>query len=1635
MKIMSVGMAGTMAVMSGVPATTMDNVYAQEEVADTEDGNDDNDGDNTDNNGDETQDLAEESEAEEVSGADQNNDVTEDVKDDDTDKESDSLEESSDEVTSSTDEAKENENNEKNEKKDDVQESTEEVTEELTEEVTTEEELLEQPVAMALAAEDVVEDDVELQQVYGTDVTFDTSSTWDDKGEYHLNLSTERALKSGAKVAFDLYIPQKNAEYAGKIKVQGVARLGSDWTWTQNETIPEFGSSDFAGQTVKIGDSVYQKAHVDYTFGDEITTDYLAEFTIKLAGYQCNYSGAVYIANAEIIGEEVAQTVLKQFGDKDITYDIASEWDETDKIFDLELTSEAPLKSGAQVDFDVYIPQEKADFNGVIKVQGVARLGSNWTWTQNSAIPEFGKDAFAAETVDIDGSTFDKVHVNFTFGDEITADTLNAFTVKLAGWKCDYNGPIYYDNLKVTDGVGKLTENVVAQWTFDENIDGWYYDGTWDNKGDNSVVWNEGYKALQMNVDYSKDVTSTWSEIKTSFWGDEFKAPGVNKLTFDFIYDSAKLQKGMFKTKVFSNSGVNTDVTINLDNAEDYDGTLKKVPVSLSFDQKDIENGITIGIIGYETNYQGEVYLDNVTLISQEEEDDGSYVYATKDVTGQSVQLSVDGNILITGAGNSQIAQNITLADKDATDDAKEVYAYLQAIGQTDSVIFGQQNNTHHKAGAAELSNSDTKDVVGSYAGVIGMDTLSLTGNEYSADRYVSEMNGVDSEYESTVARINAAATTQEKNVIAAAALTNYNIRNGAIITLSAHMPNFSIVNSTGAENCANYAKYDFSGYSPNVLTGDVMNKILPGGEYNEVYTAYLDMVVDYAKQVNGAILFRPFHENTGSWFWWGAAFCDAQTYKSVYKYTVDYLKESGVHNMLYEYGPGSEAANTTEYGERYPGDGYVDLVGFDMYHRAPSEGDTFMTNFKNQLNMVQDFAREHGKLVAVTETGVANDAQPGDNQTALLKKGNQRLEWFTEIQDIVSESNASYFLVWANFGEKDGFYTPYVKKIDENGKYGHEMMDPFIDYFNNTETVFAVNQQAVLNQLDSIEINAESAAKQEGYITSPIAGSRILEPVALNAKVNGISEGSKVTFVLKGANDATVVIPATLSNGYYTAAMSADDLAAMGEFVGQIALQVDGETIDSMKVTFNIPEPEKDPYEIDGFENYYGTDSLLTKAWATNKATGSNITLTLDKEHLDKGEYAMRFEYNETSDGWAGATISKEVSWADCDALSFWTIPDGNLQKTVIQITAGGNVYEYYMNLNEDYAAAGTEAVHVTIPFSEFVARDISGNPKGGLVNDKANITSFGLWVNAIAGSDAVGEDGMVSGVIYYDNITAVAAGLDTAKVVLAKDEETPDVPPTDIEEPATPSTEEPSEGEEENQDAPSIDIPDDVINDIANDVVNNNTSSSSGSSSSSSNEGAIVVSANPSVKPSYIGANGVKVTGWDAVIKAAYEDALLNQANVPLASDPNAAQTPVTVDINVTNVTELVIPEATVEDMAENAANYNIYYANTVITLTPEILNSLKGDLDLKVNLKNIENFGEGFRALSMDSRTKRNLALKADMHVCLGDEYQGKPVYIYQKDSDTNAYELTDAQLAGGNGVVHMTVEDYLTGLVLY
>lgn len=369
---------------------------------------------------------------------------------------------------------------------------------------------------------------------------------------------------------------------------------------------------------------------------------------------------------------------------------------------------------------------------------------------------------------------------------------------------------------------------------------------------------------------------------------------------------------------------------------------------------------------------------------------------------------------------------------------AQKLYRYLESVGESDSMIFGHQNDYFDKAGSPDLTPSDTKDVTGSYAGIFGIDGLSITGHECSATRWNgTHKRQVDSDVE------------------AAAAISNEAIDNGSIITLSAHMPDFAIVQRKGSS-------FDYSGYTPNVMDGDPVNNILPGEKYNEQFRGYLELIASYIKQVKAPVIFRPFHENTGSWFWWGEDFCDEERFKEVYRYTVSYLTEDmDVRNVLFAYSPGSEPESPEDFGRRYPGDDYVDMVGFDMYDRTHDEA--FIDAFRHQVEITDAFARDHGKLFAVTETGVANDPAPGDSQTALLSHGNER-DWYNKILDAARETTACYFLLWADFSKTNGYYIPYVDSIGADGKpIGHEMIDDFMSFYNSPYSIFASDQKEVL--------------------------------------------------------------------------------------------------------------------------------------------------------------------------------------------------------------------------------------------------------------------------------------------------------------------------------------------------------------------------------------------------------------------------------------------------------------------------------------------------------------------------------------------------------------------------------------------
>ncbi|WP_196602525.1 glycoside hydrolase family 26 protein [Pectinatus frisingensis] len=374
--------------------------------------------------------------------------------------------------------------------------------------------------------------------------------------------------------------------------------------------------------------------------------------------------------------------------------------------------------------------------------------------------------------------------------------------------------------------------------------------------------------------------------------------------------------------------------------------------------------------------------------------------------------------------------KSIILTDPNATKETVGLYQYLAALGKTDYVLYGHQNDAHHKMFLTNSgSNSDTKDVTGSLAGIVGMDALSLTG---------SELNLTDSEVAKGVTYVDKLADIAIKAS-----------KEGAIITLSMHMPNFAEIKDRGKKD----GKYDYIGYSPNVFTGNVVQRIVPGGDLNDVYTGYLDLIADFALKLEKAgvpVIYRPLHEQNGYWFYWGAKYCTSQEFVNLYHYTVKYLRDvRNVHNFLYAISPNGPFKTKEEYLDRYPGDRYVDIMGVDTYDDnppGPAKSDPWFKDFALTLQSVNDAAKLHHKIPALTEVGIRDGG-------SLAVSNNKDKDWFSEVSKMVGKTDMPYFMVWSNFErEPHNFFAPYMVSKTR----GHEMINKFIDYYNEKDSIFA---------------------------------------------------------------------------------------------------------------------------------------------------------------------------------------------------------------------------------------------------------------------------------------------------------------------------------------------------------------------------------------------------------------------------------------------------------------------------------------------------------------------------------------------------------------------------------------------------
>lgn len=637
------------------------------------------------------------------------------------------------------------------------------------------------------------------------------------------------------------------------------------------------------------------------------------------------------------------------------------------------------------------------------------------------------------------------------------------------------------------------------------------------------------------------------------------------------------------------------------------------------------------------------------------------------------------------------------LVDGDATPETRSLFSYLRDM-RGSGMLFGHQHDTDYGSTftTPDGTSSDVKAATGDYPAVFGFDTLIIEGKEKPGDP-------------------NA---TKQQNALTLANSIRQAHDLGGIATLSAHMPNFA----TGGDF------YDTS--------GDTLRSVLPGGAHNADLTAFLDLIAvaaTHATDANGhaiPIVFRPWHENAGSWFWWGAAFGTPGEYAELYRYTVEYLRDvKGVHNLLYAFSPGGGfGGNADQYLRTYPGDDFVDVLGYDTYD--PAADSTFLAGLVSDLGMIADLADARGKISAFTEFGITGGVQP-DGQ-------NKNVHWYMDVLNAIKAdpraSRSAYMLTWADFG---GTTTPYIPASGE-------MLPDFQAFYDDPYTLFAHDLPA-----DVFTRTVDALPTQPtAHLASPADGSRVAGTTQhIRASVQGFAGADRVTVTVDGTDqtvDLTAPAAATLWwSGTWTVPDALRTNATHGLTLHVFAGRTEVSTTHSSAVVGQAPV--RAPGEVDDFEGY-GDDAALRSAYVQYNANTISLAHASASTPVGDGSQALKLDYSFATQSYTGLGTQLSADWSPFWDFQAWIHPDGSNNKLVLQVVAGGVTFEAYPSL------AGTTASLVDIPFADWrPAPWDTAHAAARLTPDVlAKVTQFNVYVNAVPG-------GATSGSLVLDGLRAV--------------------------------------------------------------------------------------------------------------------------------------------------------------------------------------------------------------------------------------------------------------------------------------
>ncbi|MDD2794170.1 MAG: glycosyl hydrolase [Sediminibacterium sp.] len=318
----------------------------------------------------------------------------------------------------------------------------------------------------------------------------------------------------------------------------------------------------------------------------------------------------------------------------------------------------------------------------------------------------------------------------------------------------------------------------------------------------------------------------------------------------------------------------------------------------------------------------------------------------------------------------SVYAQTSSTADPNATRPTKNLFRNLMKT-LPEGILFGHQDDLAYGMGWTGVPGKSTiKDAVGEYPAVYGWELGNIE---------LGDLHNLDS-----------ISFDKMKDYI------REGYKRGGVITISWH------------------ANHPVTGGNAWDTTHGALDAIIPGGARHEIFKLWLDRLANFMldlKTEKGElipVIFRPYHEFTGNWFWWCQNTCTPDEFKELWQFTYTYFTENrGVHNLLWAYNP--EKYETREqYLERYPGDKYVDILSLDMYQYGdPANSDVFETSLHHRLGILTAIAKEKNKIPALAETGFLNIPYA---------------QWFTQkLMKGIGDHQLSYILLWRDGGYVNG--------------------------------------------------------------------------------------------------------------------------------------------------------------------------------------------------------------------------------------------------------------------------------------------------------------------------------------------------------------------------------------------------------------------------------------------------------------------------------------------------------------------------------------------------------------------------------------------------------------------------------------